>query len=158
MSVLIPMTEADCQVFLAETIAQYAQSNVESGRWAAETALARSKTELGRLLPQGLATPDNQLLTIVDETGEAVGVLWWAAVEQAGVRNPFIYEIRIHPRHRRQGHAKRALQALESIVRELGYTRLGLHVFAYNEGAQALYRALGFEVMSLNMAKRLAVD
>ncbi len=32
---------------------------------------------------------------------------------------------------------------------------LGLHVFAFNKGAQALYRSLGFKVASLNLRKPL---
>jgi len=149
------MTENDFNTFLNEEIAGYAESNVKSGRWSADTAMAQSKGELDRLLPQGLATPDHYFYRILGHDSESVGILWWAVVELAGVRSAFIYEIRVHEAFRRQGHAKRAIQALEPIVHERGMKRLGLHVFAYNEGAQALYRSLGFEVTSLNMLKTL---
>ena len=155
MTVLSPMTEDDFRAFLEEAIAGYAASNVKSGRWSAETAMAQSKVEFDRLLPKGLATPDNYLYRILGHESEPVGILWWAAVDNGGVRGAFIYEIRVQEAFRRQGHAKRAIQALEPIVREHGIHRLGLHVFAYNEGAQALYRSLGFEVTSLNMLKSL---
>jgi ribosomal protein S18 acetylase RimI-like enzyme len=48
------------------------------------------------------------------------------------------------------------LQAIEPRVRELGVTGIGLHVFAHNPGAQALYAKLGYNVTSINMRKNLA--
>jgi RimJ/RimL family protein N-acetyltransferase len=37
----------------------------------------------------------------------------------------------------------------------MGLQRLGLHVFAHNHGARALYESLGYAVASLNMLKPL---
>ena len=41
-------------------------------------------------------------------------------------------------------------------ARGLGLRDIGLHVFAHNDGAQALYHALGYEVTGLNMRKAMA--
>ena len=51
--------------------------------------------------------------------------------------------------------SRRALAAVEALARTQGATSLGLHVFAFNEGAQALYRRLGYQVASLNLLKPL---
>ena len=40
-------------------------------------------------------------------------------------------------------------------MRELGLSAIGLHVFAYNSGSQALYASLGYEVTGSNMRKSL---
>jgi ribosomal protein S18 acetylase RimI-like enzyme len=84
-----------------------------------------------------------------------VGSLWVAILDRAGVRTAFIFNVEIDEPYRRQGHAKRAFKALEVVVRELGVDIIGLHVFAYNTAAQALYESLGYGVTGLNMQKRL---
>ena len=64
---------------------------------------------------------------------------------------------RCSAQHQRQGHGRAAFQALEARVQALGLGSIGLHVFAQNVGAQALYRSLGFGVTGLNMLKPLPV-
>ena len=55
--------------------------------------------------------------------------------------------------HRRQGHAERALRALEAEVGRLGLQGIALHVFGHNTGAQALYGKLGYVPTNINMFK-----
>lgn len=44
---------------------------------------------------------------------------------------------------------------MEEVARRMGLQQLGLHVFAHNDGAIALYESLGYSVASLNMLKPL---
>jgi RimJ/RimL family protein N-acetyltransferase len=46
--------------------------------------------------------------------------------------------------HRRHGIGRALLEAAESWAREVGVTKLELHVFPYNEPAIALYERFGF--------------
>ncbi len=156
MSVLVPMSPEAYAQYLVAAVAGYAQQNVSSGRWPAEGALERSNAEHQRLLPQGLATPDNYLFEIQDAEARAVvGSLWFAVENRAGARTGFVFDVRVNERYRRQGHATRAFKALELFARGLGLSTIGLHVFAYNTEAQALYQALGYGITSLNMHKHL---
>lgn len=157
--VLAPMSAESYARFLETSVSGYASQNVASGRWPAHDALARSQAEYDKLLPQGMATPDNHLFDIRDpRTDETVGSLWVAATDRGGARIAFVYDIRIHPGHRRQGHAKRAFAALEPFVKSLGLSTIGLHVFAFNTEARALYESLGYGVTSVNMHKYLDPD
>jgi ribosomal protein S18 acetylase RimI-like enzyme len=122
--------------------------------------LERSRADFDRLLPQGLATPDNLIFEIRagDHEGEVetvVGHLWVAVEWRFGGRSAFVYDLVISPQHRRQGHARRAFLALEEAMAELGIHQIGLHVFADNPGAQALYAGLGYRVTGINMQKDL---
>lgn len=153
---LIRMTEQRYASFHEEAINDYAKENVDSGRWPAEGALERSRQDHEALLPQGLATPDQHLFTIHDDAdGVEVGVLWMAVNERPGGRSGYVYDVAIDPEHRRRGHARAAFIALDDVARDLGLSDIGLHVFANNPGAQALYRSLGFEITGLNMQKRV---
>ena len=53
------------------------------------------------------------------------------------------------------GVAISTLQATEHFAVEQGLSAIGLHVFAHNTGAQALWQALGYRVTSSNMLKTL---
>ncbi len=142
--------------YLRNAVAEYAADNVAAGRWPEAGALQRSAADFDALLPQGVATPDHFLFDILaTPEGPAVGALWFAVVDRHTTASAFVYDLLVRAEHRRQGHAQRAFQAMESIVRGLGLTQVGLHVFGHNPAAQALYTKLGYGVTGLNMARQL---
>ena len=156
MTVLTPMSAETYSHYMDAAVAGYAADNVASGRWPAKGATARSQADFTDSLPQGLTTPDNFLFEIkAGADGPTVGYLWFAIVEKNGIRSAFVYDVEVLAPFRRQGHARAAFEALEPIVRGLGLDRIGLHVFAHNPGAQALYSRLGYAVTSVNMQKQL---
>jgi ribosomal protein S18 acetylase RimI-like enzyme len=148
------MPHSTFSLYAENAISAYAAENIESGRWPKDGALERSRADFNELLPQGLATP-NQHLFIMQSGNETVGYLHLAVVEKQGFSQAFVYDVEVLATHQRQGHAKRAFAALEPIVRALGLSQIGLHVFAQNEAARALYRSLGYQVTSINMLKKL---
>jgi ribosomal protein S18 acetylase RimI-like enzyme len=152
------MTQEVFARYAKATVEGYANENIAAGRWSPHDALERASKELNALLPQGLGTPDNYLYEIQSAKGGAtVGYLWWAVEERRGVRGAYIYDVAIHEAFRRQGHARRTFEHLESLVASLGISSLALHVFAHNSGAQALYEQLGFKVTGINMLKHLSL-
>jgi ribosomal protein S18 acetylase RimI-like enzyme len=44
------------------------------------------------------------------------------------------------------------------MVSELGVTKVALYVFNQNEGAQALYKSIGYGVVSHNMCKVISTQ
>ena len=172
---LRPMRAAAFVKYAAHSAAAFAEDNVTSGRWPAFGALERAQRDFADSLPQGLATADNFLFEIVvaktvtpgldiadtlevsaPSTREiTVGILWFAVVEKLGIKQAFVYDLEIDPGFRRQGYARFAFQALEDLVAARDITQIGLHVFAHNVAAQALYRSLGYDVTSHNLLKHL---
>ena len=156
MTVLAPMRPETYASYLEAAIAGYAADNVAAGRWPETGASERSRTEFAALLPLGLSTPDNYLYEIHGrEGGPRVGFVWLAIERKPSAVSGFVYDLEINHEYRRQGHGSGALTELEVIARAHGATSLGLHVFAFNEGAQALYRRLGYQIASLNLRKKL---
>jgi ribosomal protein S18 acetylase RimI-like enzyme len=152
---LVAMTEAEYVEYVAAAIPGYAADKVASGQWSQQESLELSKKSLDELLPQGQATPDNHLFTILDDRSTAVGMLWIASQDRAGRRIAYVYDVSIRPEHRRKGHAVSAFLALENEVRALGLSGIALHVFGHNIGAQALYAKLGYQPTNINMFKAL---
>ena len=153
---LIPMPQSTFAQYAKSAIAAYAEDNIASGRWPKDGALERSCADFNELLPLGLATPDQHLFSM-QSSSDTVGYMHVAVVEKHNLRQAFVYDVEVLEPHQRQGHAKRAFAALEPIVRAWSVTQIGLHVFAQNTAAQALYRSLGYDVTSINMLKKLRV-
>lgn len=153
------MTQDVFASYAEQSIKGYAHENIVAGRWPEQGALERARQEFGARVPQGLATADHHFFEVrADEPGATVGYLWLAIEERRGVRGAYIYDVVIHAPFRRQGHAKRAFQLLEPLVRSLGASSIGLHVFVHNPGAQALYEQLGYQATGINMLKHLGPD
>ena len=83
MAHLARMTQKQFERYLDAAIAGYADEKVQAGNWSAAEALARSRQEFLKLLPQGLATPNQHLFAITGDAGEQVGFLWFAVVQEA---------------------------------------------------------------------------
>ena len=155
MITLEPMTEAELQNFLEPAIAEYAQGHIDDGQWTEEEALEKSRAEFHGLLPNGVATPHQYLFTLVNESQQRVGVLWFARREQQGQLSAWVYDVRIGEAFRRHGYGSQAFCAMEQKVRELGINKIGLHVFGNNHAAQEMYKKLGYETTNVLMAKTL---
>jgi ribosomal protein S18 acetylase RimI-like enzyme len=153
---LVPMSAAAYRDYVEVAVSGYAEENVASGRWPRDGALARSRADFEESLPQGLSTPDNYLFEIRDaDAGVTVGFLCFAVREKHGLRTAFVFDIEVKQEFRRRGYASAALKELEPIVRGLGLSGIGLHVFGKNAAAQALYGKLGYAITGVNMLKPL---
>ncbi|MFN8473006.1 MAG: GNAT family N-acetyltransferase [Anaerolineae bacterium] len=155
MAHLVRMTQEQFDRYLDAAIAGYAEEKVQAGNWSAEDALARSRQEFLKLLPQGLATPNQHLFAIVDDTGEQVGFLWFAVMQEATGPVAFVYDFGVDESQRRKGYGEQAFSAMEDEVRALGLHTIQLHVFGHNRPAIALYEKLGYAATNIMMSKTL---
>ncbi len=122
-----------------------------------DTSVEEQRTEAERqyaeLLNDGLDTEGHRLWKITRETGEVVGDLWVRIA--GGGKRAFIFFIGIDEPHRRKGHGKQALEALEAELRPQGVASIGLNVFADNAVARHLYERQGYHATNYNMMKEL---
>lgn len=154
MTALAPMRREHFAAFAERSAARYAHENIASFRWQQAAALERAREHFDKLLPQGIDTPDQHLCEILDRPGgNPIGDLWFEITPATGARVAYLYDLYLDAD---SGEGIRAvLQALEARCHELGAISLGLHVFAHDAVAQALYVSLGFSVTGFNMVKRL---
>ncbi len=154
---LVPMNEIEYQAFLDISVREYADDKVKAGNWQPEEALEKSAQEFRRFLPDGVATKDNYLYRIEDETlATTVGTIWLARIMQGTHPIAFIYDFRIDEPFRRKGYGEQAMRAAEEQAKALGFDTIALHVFGHNHAARALYEKIGYEITNINMAKKLA--
>ena len=156
MVLLSPMRDEAFPAFFEQAVLLFASENVAAGRWTDVGSIERSRLENEKLLADGLATSGQFVFEIVaTEHEHHVGYLWLAPMPRGSTKFAFVCQIFIRPEHRRRGYASAALQAGERFALDQGLSGIGLHVFAHNAGAQALYQALGYRVTSSNMFKSL---
>lgn len=146
---LEPMTEEQYPPWRAEAEAHYAQSVAAAGQPAQEAARTAADT-YATLLPEGSATPGHRFWHAYDGD-RRVGFLWLKVTRDTA----FVYNIAVDPGLRRRGYGRAIMLAAERWCHDNAVTRIGLHVFAHNPGARALYEQLGFAETGRNMAKDL---
>jgi RimJ/RimL family protein N-acetyltransferase len=152
---LTPMTLAEFDAFCGRSVPTFAGQKVQAGAWTAQEAPLLAHNLFAQLLPHGSATPGHFFFIIRDDDAEEVGSLWFAVEKRGAASVGFVYDIEIRPEHHRKGHATRAFHALDAKARALGLSGIGLHVFGHNEGAQALYRTLGYVATDITMFRTL---
>jgi ribosomal protein S18 acetylase RimI-like enzyme len=159
MAMLIPMPAERFAEFVNAASASHALDNIAIGRWSAQEAAALARAELERLLPQGHHTPDHYFYDIrADPQGVALGFVWFADLLRGSKRVIYLFQLLVYPEHRRRGHARSALAAIEALARERGVATVALNVFGGNLGAQELYRSVGYVVTSMSMQRELPPD
>ena len=150
------MTLASYGRFLAHSVPQYATEKVRNGEWSPEEAQARGEGEFHMLLPLGPDTPGNFLYDLHDaQTGQDVGLLWYALRGEGERTSAFIYEVEVFEPYRRQGYATQAFAALDLDAASNGARSIQLHVFGHNHPARALYEGLGFQPTNLILRRDL---
>ena len=156
MVALTPFTQGEFELYLQKGILRYAEENVKAGYWSASEAMEKSRSEHAKLLPEGLATPNQYLFSIREPVrDEQVGTIWLSADTESATPSGFIYDLFIYEPFRRKGFATGAMLALEAKAGDLGLKVIYLHVFAHNPAARSLYEKLGYGTLSTNMAKPL---
>jgi GNAT superfamily N-acetyltransferase len=153
---LRPMSSQAFEAYYQMSIEEYAQDMVSARNVSQKDARESSEKQFSELLPDGLDSADQHLLSIWDPGSEKdVGVLWVGERERGETPQAVIYDIRVLEHMRGQGYGTQTLQAVEEMVRQMGIYEIWLHVFGHNTGARRLYERLGYEVTNVSMCKKL---
>ena len=148
------MSTEEFQRYLKPAIKGYARMHQRAGNLNAKSALARAQADYRQLLPKGLKTPGQFLYSIVAE-GKAIGMSWFELKRKQGKRRAFIFDFQLKRSERGKGLGRKALRTLEREASRLGAQIVGLHVFARNQRARALYETSGYRYTSMHMGKSL---
>ena len=154
---LVPMTQAEFDEYLAYAVPDYAQVHIKAGNCDPGEALPLAEADYASLLPQGLASPNQHVMTLRDDAGNRVGMLWFEAkVNRDKRRSAYIFDFRIDEAHRRKGLGSQAMRALEEHVSPMGITRINLNLMGFNDAARALYEKCGYRIAGIGMTKVIA--
>ena len=112
-----------------------------SGLAAEYEARYGANDELADAPPEQFDPPDGVFLALVVDGELAAG----GGIRRYDADTCEVKRMWTAPRHRRRGHARRVLAALEDCARDLGYTRLLLETGPAQPEAIAMYHDLGYQ-------------
>ena len=149
MSVTIrAMTPDEFRHFYQWSTAQQAAELMEEHHISYEAALQAATKEVDEMLPEGLHTKHNYLMTITEAPrGESAGFLWTLHEYNAGKKQSFLCDFAIWESKRRRGYGAAALQLMEKQAIDAGCQESVLFVSDDNAAARALYEKCGYQVL-----------
>jgi len=120
---------------------------------SAEEALKLAQQSFDSLLPRGRVGTTDQYLFKILAGDTRVGILHFGIKRDRVKPFAFVWDIEIHSTCRGKGYGELSMLALESKVKELGLSSIGLNVFGHNATAIRLYKKLGYRISSMAMVK-----
>lgn len=149
MSVKIrKMTNKEFENFCQWSLENHARELMEEFRMSQAEAIMNAKEELDQMLPNGLNTEHNYLMTIVEEDSEErAGFIWTIREETEGKKQSFVCDFAIWESKRRKGYATETLCLVEKNEVEAGCQESVLFVADSNDAARTLYEKCGYQIL-----------
>lgn len=152
----VEMTQGEYNSWYQVTVKDRAADLVRAGNADEEHALESISKQFDEVLPKGLYTPEQYVRSIVDaSSGQKVGVIWYGVAPRRPPNLLFLSELWVKEEFRGMGYGTASLALLEEKARQLGKSRIALHVFGHNMRAQKLYQSAGYVATNISMAKNL---
>lgn len=149
MSVTIrKMTGSEFETFYKWSIEHQAAELMEESNMSREDAIRETVEEVSGMLPDGMDTEHNYLMSIIEvDSGETAGFIWTIHEVTDGRRQSFVCDFAIWESKRRKGYAEAALRLAEAAAAEAGCQESVLFVSDSNEAALALYKKCGYQFL-----------
>lgn len=141
------MTPEDATAMLEDAAFLYAEQLAASSDLDFAAAMARGRSVLATVLPDGVATPGHAWCWLVSAGEERVGHVWLGPPEDGGAAL-FVWAIEIDGAARGRGYGTGAIEAIIAEADRRGLDEVRLNVFAANAEGRRLYERHGFEVTS----------
>lgn len=152
MVTLVAMTQEELDKYLETSIQALAAELMRANGWTSPQSLAASLKSFNALLPDRIVDSPNQFLRTICANGQKVGILWFGIRDE---KEAIVWDILIHPSHRRKGYGRAAMVAMEEELRIMNINSVVLNVFAHNSIASTMYLKLGYTPVSTKMSKRM---
>ncbi|MBQ4050802.1 MAG: GNAT family N-acetyltransferase [Oscillospiraceae bacterium] len=142
------MTEDEFESFHRLSIDDQAKDLMEETGLSQQQAVKEAEKEFSDILPDGLNTANNHLMSIVEmKTGDPVGFIWTLYEMTEGRKQSFLCDFAILESKRRKGYGAEALRLVETQAAEAGCRESVLFVSDRNDAAKALYTKCGYKIL-----------
>ena len=153
---IIPMSETEYNAWAPRSRESFAADKMRANDLTKAEADKVALEAFNRLLPDGLNSKDNFLFAARDEKQNTLGFVWFCLRGEEDNKRAFICDVIIDEPYRGKGYGRQLMLLVEQEVKAKGLSRIGLHVFSFNETAIRLYRSLGYITTDLTMEKDLS--
>ncbi len=151
---LKPMTGEDFRRFRKYSITSFAEDLIVARTLPVKEALKQAEEAFEELLPDGMDTENQFLMTISDgQSGTEVGWIWFSFEEAENVKRVWLADFFVFENERRKGYAADALTEMERTAKENGCVESFLSVWDHNPAGRGLYEKCGYRI-SMNSIGR----
>lgn len=142
------MTNEEFDSFFRWSVENHTKELMMQSDKTQDEAISEANAEVKEMLPEGLSTAQNHLMTFV-ETGsnENLGFIWTLYEVTAGRKQSFICDFAIWEPYRRKGYGAAALFLAEAKAMQDQCVESVLFVRDDNGAARALYQKCGYQVL-----------
>lgn len=142
------MTDEEFEKFYQWSIGNHVRELMEEMHISQEEAFRHTKDEVNEMLPNGMSTENNYLMTIENnDTKAPVGFVWTLHEKTEGKEQSFLCDFIIFEPERRKGYATEALKVVEKEAAEAGCKESVLFVADTNYAARDLYKKCGYQFL-----------
>lgn len=142
------MTKEEYEAFYRWSVEHQVEELMEERQLSREEAMEETEAELSRMLPQGLDTAEQYLMTILeDRTQENMGFIWTLREETERGKQSFLCDFAVWESQRRKGYGSAALALAEHQAGEADCRESVLFVAEGNSGAMVLYQKAGYRIL-----------
>ena len=140
------MTQQAYDAFYRWSVKQHTAELMEQKCLPCKEASKEASKELAGMLPDGLNTGNNFLMSIVNGD-EMIGFIWTLHEETNGKKQCFLCDFAIWEEYRRKGYAAQALRLMEKEAIHAGCQECVLYVADRNLAARALYEKCSYKLL-----------
>ncbi|MEN3583704.1 GNAT family N-acetyltransferase [Streptomyces sp. ZYX-F-203] len=145
-----PMTAPEFGPWLDGAMERYTRALTDQGMSPAE---ASAKSALDHAAPREHGTEaEGMRFGVLESEGDRVATLWLGLRRDAA----HVFDVRVEDGRRGRGHGRATMLLAERLAVGAGQKALELNVFAGNTPAERLYDSLGYEPVTIHLAKPLA--
>jgi len=142
------MTLDEFGAFRQQSIEEQTKDLMEETGLSQQQAAKEAEKEFSDILPDGMKTADNHLMSVVEkDSDEVVGFIWTLHEETEGRKQSFLCDFAITESKRRKGYGMKALLLMEHFAMENGCRESVLFVSDRNDAAKALYTKCGYKIL-----------
>ena len=153
---LKPMTGEDFLRFREYSITDFAEDLIVARMLSVKEALEQAEESFEELLPDGMDTENQFLMTISDgQSGTEVGWIWFSFDETENVKRVWLTDFLIFENERRKGYATDALAEMERVAKENGCVESFLSVWDHNPAGRGLYEKCGYRISSNSISRAI---
>lgn len=152
---LVKMNKEEFNDYMKKSINNYAKELAKSGVYKKEDCQKESENTFNSILSDGLNTKEQNLMNIVNDNNEKIGIIWYGPKGKPDSDEAFIYDFSIDEKYRGKGYGKKSIGLMEREAKNQNFNKISLHVFGHNKRAINLYKKTGFEPYSMHMSKEI---
>ena len=142
------MDQQEYDAFYERSFNHHVQELIDEEHMSCEEAEKETTNELAEMLPEGMDTKDNFLMSIHRSEDNAwIGFIWTLHEMTEGVKQSFICDFEIYEDYRRNGYATETLELMEKEAKTAGCAESVLFVTNHNEAANRLYEKCGYQFL-----------